>query len=320
HSLHHYIESIKLFGTTDNYNTEFFERLHIDFTKLGWRASNHRDEFPQMIRWLSRREKIAGFEAFQTLSHGSRAITPAPQKKASVLKMAKVPHYPGRDFPYIKETHDAPDFEFYLKQYLNRFTDKPVVQRLLDQIPLSFTKVNVYKMFRFHPEAMQDDEVEEDLVKAIPRSAALPHGHFDTVIVLVNDKAESIGVAGTKVGRVKVIFKLPNTLDTPLGPRPLPSTWPQGPLAYIEWYSPLPRNAEARHGTMYRIKRQSGNQQNRRPGSIVPLGNIRQSCMLFPAFPREGVPSDWTSQNVLDLADAFYVNKWSSKYAYHTIY
>ncbi|PPR02760.1 hypothetical protein CVT26_009432, partial [Gymnopilus dilepis] len=43
HSLLHYVESIKLFGTTDNYNTEMFERLHIDFAKLGWRASNHRD-------------------------------------------------------------------------------------------------------------------------------------------------------------------------------------------------------------------------------------------------------------------------------------
>ena len=40
HSLLHYIEAIKLFGTTDNYNTEMFEWLHIDFAKHGWRASN----------------------------------------------------------------------------------------------------------------------------------------------------------------------------------------------------------------------------------------------------------------------------------------
>ena len=35
HSLLHYVDSIKLFGTTDNYNTELFERLHINFTKHG---------------------------------------------------------------------------------------------------------------------------------------------------------------------------------------------------------------------------------------------------------------------------------------------
>ena len=53
HSLLHYAESIRLFGTTDNYNTEMFERLHIDFTKDAWRATNHRDEFPQMVRWIT---------------------------------------------------------------------------------------------------------------------------------------------------------------------------------------------------------------------------------------------------------------------------
>jgi len=33
HSLAHYVDSIKLFGTTDNYNTEYTERLHIDLAK-----------------------------------------------------------------------------------------------------------------------------------------------------------------------------------------------------------------------------------------------------------------------------------------------
>lgn len=71
---------------------------------------------------------------------------------------------------------------------------------------------------------------------------------------------------------------------------------------------------------MYRIKRQWTAQQMHRPGSIVPLGNIRQSCMLFPAFPRGNVPSEWNPENVLDLSDTFYVNNWLSKYSYQTIY
>ena len=36
HSLLHYIKAIELFGTTDNYNMEMFECLHIDFAKHGW--------------------------------------------------------------------------------------------------------------------------------------------------------------------------------------------------------------------------------------------------------------------------------------------
>lgn len=58
HFLQHYVRFIKLFGTTDNYNTEATERLHIDFTKDAYRATNHRDEYPQMTKWLERREKI----------------------------------------------------------------------------------------------------------------------------------------------------------------------------------------------------------------------------------------------------------------------
>ena len=33
-------DCIKMYGTTDNYNTKVFERLHIDLAKEGWRASN----------------------------------------------------------------------------------------------------------------------------------------------------------------------------------------------------------------------------------------------------------------------------------------
>ena len=64
HSLTHYVEMIRLFGTTNNYNTEMFEHLHIDFSKKGWRASNQRDEFPQMTEWVTRKENVHGFESY----------------------------------------------------------------------------------------------------------------------------------------------------------------------------------------------------------------------------------------------------------------
>jgi hypothetical protein len=58
HSLQHYVPSIKLFGITDNYNTEYSERLHIDLTKNAYRATNHKEEYRQMTKWLERKEKI----------------------------------------------------------------------------------------------------------------------------------------------------------------------------------------------------------------------------------------------------------------------
>ena len=58
HSLIHYSTSIHLFGTTDNYNTEQTERLHIDIIKDTYEATNHKDEYIQMATWQERREKI----------------------------------------------------------------------------------------------------------------------------------------------------------------------------------------------------------------------------------------------------------------------
>ena len=58
HSLTHYVSSIKLFGTTDNYNTEQSERLHIDFVKDAYCATNRKNIYSQMTTWLQHREKI----------------------------------------------------------------------------------------------------------------------------------------------------------------------------------------------------------------------------------------------------------------------
>jgi hypothetical protein len=85
HSLLHYMESIKLFGTTDNYNTEMFEWLHIDFAKHGWHASNFHDEFPQMISWLSRQTvRTRGNSAVfwsPVTSTSATALTPSPMTR-----------------------------------------------------------------------------------------------------------------------------------------------------------------------------------------------------------------------------------------------
>ena len=60
----HYAQAICDFGTTNNYNTEMFERFHIDCAKEAWRASNFRDELPQMVQWLARQEKVTMFETY----------------------------------------------------------------------------------------------------------------------------------------------------------------------------------------------------------------------------------------------------------------
>ncbi|KAB5587770.1 hypothetical protein CTheo_8789 [Ceratobasidium theobromae] len=59
HMLSHYSESIRELGTTDGYNTEAPEHLHIDCVKEGWRMSNHNNPLDQMALYLQRKESWA---------------------------------------------------------------------------------------------------------------------------------------------------------------------------------------------------------------------------------------------------------------------
>lgn len=77
HSFLHYIRAIKLFGTTDNYNTETTERLHIDFAKDAYQATNHKDEFSQMTK----QEKImihANYISWRQMQISSQTTQPSP--------------------------------------------------------------------------------------------------------------------------------------------------------------------------------------------------------------------------------------------------
>ncbi|KAJ6626449.1 hypothetical protein B0H10DRAFT_1781150, partial [Mycena sp. CBHHK59/15] len=64
HNLRHYPLTIKLLGSTDNYNTEYTEQLHIDLAKDAYQATNRKDKYTQMTLWLERKEKILRHEKF----------------------------------------------------------------------------------------------------------------------------------------------------------------------------------------------------------------------------------------------------------------
>lgn len=121
--------------------------------------------------------------------------------------------------------------------------------------------------------------------------------------------------SGTRVGRVRVIFQLPQHIDAGSGPQVVPNAWPKDPLAYVEWYG-VQRSLPDENTGMYVIKKTTESQY-----SIVTLTSIRQSCMLLPRFDDYvDWKSSWTSENVLDNASLFYLNNWQSSYAYQTIW
>ncbi|KAI0821807.1 hypothetical protein BC628DRAFT_1278229, partial [Trametes gibbosa] len=65
HSMEHYEPSIRSVGTADGYSTEHLERLHIDFAKLAYGASNKQASYiQQMTRWLECQEAVHRFASY----------------------------------------------------------------------------------------------------------------------------------------------------------------------------------------------------------------------------------------------------------------
>ena len=230
HSLLHYMDSICWLGTTDNYNTEMFERLHIDYAKEGWRASNKRDHFPQMIKWLSRREKITSYDFHRSWAHDllsdevagedvqdvevtvdAEVSFPVAKKKMAGAKvdnklirgqiiLAKHPAEPRKSLMRIVISHAAPGFLTQLKLFLASFL--PPSQRgskpQILQGTLPFTSLDVWHQYRFSPVNLFDDESDgiREVIKAVPISKKTAIPRFDTVIVLNTDEAEATAVQG----------------------------------------------------------------------------------------------------------------------------
>ncbi|KAG1856080.1 hypothetical protein F4604DRAFT_1883139 [Suillus subluteus] len=127
HSLLHYVDFITWFGTTNNYNTEMMEHFHIDFCKEGWHASNHCNEMPQMISWLSRREKASSFKAYlkMTLENEEEEITYSRFKDQNIL-IAKYPARKNQDIQEIMEKHACPGFQRNLTHFINFFNNNNI--------------------------------------------------------------------------------------------------------------------------------------------------------------------------------------------------
>jgi hypothetical protein len=64
HALLHYVLMIRLLGSADGYNTEASERLHIDYAKDAYHASNWKDYMRQMTTWLRRHEVADQFSVY----------------------------------------------------------------------------------------------------------------------------------------------------------------------------------------------------------------------------------------------------------------
>ena len=198
HSLSHYEASIRLFGTTDNYNTEQSERLHIDMAKDAYRATNHKDEYPQMTNWLERREKVERYAAFvnwrqQINQHEPPSRTPIgpPCVLVQRLKMPQNPSVKAERICDIIGMYGAVDFADALGDFIAEVLNNKLPGRATryrgENIYLPFSRVPVFHSIKFtkcsNPEELEIvDAVHVRPEQRDSRGHIIP-ARFDTVLV-----------------------------------------------------------------------------------------------------------------------------------------
>ncbi|KZV61414.1 hypothetical protein PENSPDRAFT_693426 [Peniophora sp. CONT] len=317
HALQHYVEGIKLFGTPDNFNTAYSERLHIDCAKDAWRATNRKDEYPQMTLWLQRREQILAHTNYirwrlagrPSVKNMPRAPLPgAPKLKK---KLANNPTIESISIAKAQQVYGADNLQRKLTEFIVRtkyptFTEHQV-QQVASTTILPFTTISTFHRLKFwHPDAL---ERAGDLVQELPDSiVARPayrdrqkrrvQGAFNTALI------DELGNGKPRVGQVRVIFTLSERArNTMFGDQA--ENFPTH-FAYVEWFSRF-RRPERWHG-LHRVSRSIINNarvQNERAAVIVPVERIQRSVSLIPRFGQT-VNSAWTSDNVLELCSDFY--------------
>jgi hypothetical protein len=208
HSYQHYVPSIKLFGTTDNYNTQAMERLHIDYAKEAYRATNTKDEYPQMTLWLERREKLLRHDAYIAWRLTGDVEVESVQTPILVpSRDMRMPKHPSINLVSL-ETLTNEYGATYIRDALARFivatnhpdwTARQVEAASLD-IFLPFQKLPVYHKIKFSVR-LHDQTSVVDAIHARPaqqrsrrhrRSSA---ARFDTALVNT-EGGESVGVRG----------------------------------------------------------------------------------------------------------------------------
>ncbi|KAJ7805230.1 hypothetical protein B0H14DRAFT_3091624 [Mycena olivaceomarginata] len=326
----HYPMYFKLFGSSDNYNTEYTERLHIDLAKDAYRSTNFKDTFPQMTLWLERKEKIFRHEKFIQWRLDGCPVPPKPEvlppgiTYERRIRMTKFPTQKAVRINHLISDYGAVSFRDALARFVVQFNDPTLSRAQIEtraaSVVLHFGRVPVFHRIKYTtedpykaggPEDAVVDSIHVQPQKMIRNGTVLP-GRFDTAII--NDGSGKLtGVTGYRVAQVRVVFSLTARHIEGLFP---PGHYPPKHLAYVEWFSAFTAQPEAPH-LMYKLTRSL--KDGERLASIIPLENIRRSVHLLPKFGAVA-PAHWTSSNVLEECSAFYVNCFTDRHSYATIF
>ncbi|KAJ3744256.1 hypothetical protein DFH05DRAFT_1535542 [Lentinula detonsa] len=317
HAMKHYVALIRHFGSADGFNTESPERLHIDYAKNAYRASNKKDYVIQMTRWLQRQEAVDRFTLFLDWTENGEYKADGASE-----------HGMGREL--MDDTGDITvavtsiDLDVDITSLLRNVSAAKIIQQhqtsyfleALDVFltahggvikPLAHNGFDLFKTITLTLPRISFASCTSDRLKNIIRASppVLPtpnpqksgeSAHMDFALISTNERNESTegtALEGLRVALVCVLFKLPAVYRVQVA----------HPLAYIEWYTPFSNPNP--HSGLYTLK---PSKRNRHPcGEIIPVTRIVRNAHLIPYFGCEKDRS-WTSENVREKCKVFSFN------------
>ncbi|KAG9123650.1 hypothetical protein FRC07_014386 [Ceratobasidium sp. 392] len=320
HALMHYIQSIISRGALDGFNTELFERLHIEMAKYAYRASNKREYLKQMTAWRYRLDAVLTRGAYIRWMHTLNLPSIPPQSIASStrekvvfrcvsgtsLHLPKHPSFAPASFTTLEARFGIKNLFQTLRSFLQT-TQPEFVTRLSEYEKLpTFVKANLTIDPTMDPYAAQLD----DCLHAVPTSFQPTdededpiHGRFDTVLVRKHPGRDlEFGMSNHLVARLRMIFVLPSTFGV------------VEPLAYVDWFTE-PTVYSASSLDLYHVRRKfDGECQS---SSIIRLLDVRRTCRLLPDFAD---PTIEFTTNMLDTCDKFFIDRALDDHSFRILY
>ncbi|KAG9120223.1 hypothetical protein FRC07_004366, partial [Ceratobasidium sp. 392] len=183
HAMCHYVEAIRELGAADAYNTETPERLHIEFAKRAYKATNRRNFFAQMTVYLERREKVNKFDAYLRSIHPEYAARDMDLEKdltdepsAPGWKLAKKSPIPRVPISLLPNAYQINWFSYCMAEFFQNFHGRNLEIAANDRLEV-------------FPKATQiiNDAFATELVDRVHASPARRNGpsksRFDTVLI-----------------------------------------------------------------------------------------------------------------------------------------
>ncbi|KAJ7824684.1 hypothetical protein B0H13DRAFT_2446949 [Mycena leptocephala] len=330
HSMVHYRPSIILFGSPNGLCSSITESKHIKAVKEPWRRSSRYKALIQMLRTLTRLDRLASLRSIfsgqgmlqgSTASYALRMLRgelpepPAPPeddeedddggdspgpKSMSSIELARTP---ARSFPkdvtqlaaHIHQPRLLELIRRFLFDQINPNSPIPSSQIPLDSCPSFNGRIDSFlsAVARFY--------APSDLCGAggmyRERIRANPNWHqqyprYDTVFVVTDSDLQ--GMQGMVVGRVLLFFSVTHR-DS------------YYPCALVHWYSPVGNGPDEDTGMW--VVRPELERNGRKSLAVIHLDCIARGAHLLPVHGSAFLPHDFHFSYSLDAFRSFFVNR-----------